>query len=1065
MKKIKILYIALLLTGLSSVPSYGADVYPGDTSIYGYTSYTLQPNVMIIFDNSGSMRGEIATGPSYDATVTYPETEECDGDPCNPTAVYRWRKGDWRLHIDDISEVACTRANDALSVYGTYQGRLRTDGSCRGSRNSYATGNYVNWLNTGVGYRPKLDVAKEVVTNLLDTTYGVRFGVMLFNRNQGGHILGVGDSYGHSGYEAYLNDMDATFTGSMTNRTALMNSINNVRATTWTPLAETLYETYRYFSGGESAFNRSVTYSIPLQYSCQKNYVIIVTDGMSTQDRHGVLVSLCNNGDCDGDGFEPSDDPAKSYSSFGSDYLDDVAHYLYHNDILPDTSNALTHGTQNITTHTVGFGLAGVPAAETLLRETAINGGGQYFSAGSTSGLSEALRQIIATILEDNTSFVAPVLPVSPENRTFSGSRIYMGFFKPQQGVMWHGNLKKYSLSSSDGSVQDKDGAAATFPDGSLKDTATSFWSLAPDGGNVDAGGVGALLLSRNFTANPRKIYTYTGTSANLTDGTNSLSVGNASLTAGMLGAADAATRTAIINYTHGYDAYDSDSDGSRTDKRAWIMGDILHSRPLVAHYNTFTYDASGVNESNCNTNKSLIFVGSNGGMMHAFRDCNGEEAWAFVPQDLLPELVTLSNSTHNYFVDSSPALYIHDVDKDGIIETTGATPDKVILIFGERRGGNHYYALDVSNPDFPVYMGRISPTEVNGASDLSYSELGESWSEPTIAEISVDVSGTTKTKVGVFFGAGYDNAIEDITPHSSSPNTKGRGFYVMELAELDSTGYPVFTNFGSKIWGYTNSDNTLVNQSVPSEMAVVDLDGNDFVDTIYVGDTGANMWRVSMLSPITSNWTVSKIFASGGDRKIFYRPSVTQEFGYNGIYFSTGDRAHPKEKTEVDRIYMLKDTGQSTADGISESHLQDLTSPSTVPALSTHKGWYIRLTNSGEKGLAASSVISGVASYTTYEPPGISTDVCASGGRGTARLYSVDYLDASAVLSLDSTNDGNGETLERNTTVGSGIPSGVVMGIGQRGFFGLLGVGGGLPQPKVKETGGIFPTYWRELR
>ena len=1125
MKKNKIvLCLAGLLMALAPNLSIGADTYVGDTAIYGATSNTVQPNVLLVVDTSDSMLDAATLGDPFDPAETYPTTYTCGNgsQECVTNSVYKQSGVEkrWTRHgslADYTTDVSCAPAFAALDSTATYQGALKTNGNCGGSSVSVVLGNYLNWLAASAGAQTKIDVAREVMTDLIYSTAGVKIGLMTYvaGGQDGGEILGWGAS--GSNYEALVKDMEDTFgantcddvtypeTAGTTNRAALICELEKqftvatLQSTTQTPLAETMYEARQYYASGKR-LKSNETYTTPIEYVCQKNYVVFMSDGMSKGDSNPTLKSFCNggafgsfgatgDGDCDGDSFEEALDPRKGYGGTGStDYFDDVSMYINQVDLLADdVAKPYTIGDQVAEVFTISFGLSGDTGAQRLLEEGAANGSGDtdyltassppdvtgttdnYFEAGSTAELSEALRVIFATIAEENSSFVAPVLPVSPENRTYTGSRIFMGFFKPQQNQMWLGNLKKYILAEDDGSVQDKDGVLATNTDGSIKDTAISFWSAAADGSDVDAGGVGEILMNRDFASDPRKLYTFTGTSTDLTHSSNSFSDDNSAITEADLGAPDAATRTAIINYIHGYDAYDEDNDTETTDKREWIMADVLHSRPLVTHYTSFVYDDAGVNEANCSTNKSLIFVGSNGGMMHAFRDCNGEEAWAFVPQDLLPELSTLSNTTHNYFVDSSPAVYVHDVDNDGNIETSGPNPDKVILVFGERRGGNYYYVLDVSDPDGPVYMGRISSTEIaqgtTTTASTAYGELGESWSEPTIELVEVDVSGTTKVKVGVFFGAGYDNDIEDVTPHSGSANTKGRGFYLMELAELNSSGYPVFSSAMSKLWGYTYSDNSLVNQSVPSEMAAVDLDGNGFVDTLYVGDTGGNMWRVGMTNPVSATWTVNRIFSSGGDRKIFYKPSVVQEHGFNGVYFNTGDRAHPKVTTEVDRLYMLKDTGQTTASGINDTHMQDLTSIATAPDLASHQGWYIRLTSLGEKGLSAPAVISGVASYTTYEPPSVGADPCLVGDRGTARLYSVDYLDASAVVSLDQTNDEGGVTYERSTTVGSGIPSGMVTGIGKEGYFGLLGVGGGLPQPKVKESGGVLPTYWREIR
>src|SRR3972149_11299731 len=70
------------------------DQYPGDTAIYGVSTATIQPNVLIILDNSGSMSDEVESGVSFNPSSTYAATNNCDGGgACSREKVYQWRSG------------------------------------------------------------------------------------------------------------------------------------------------------------------------------------------------------------------------------------------------------------------------------------------------------------------------------------------------------------------------------------------------------------------------------------------------------------------------------------------------------------------------------------------------------------------------------------------------------------------------------------------------------------------------------------------------------------------------------------------------------------------------------------------------------------------------------------------------------------------------------------------------------------------------------------------------------------------------------------------------------------
>jgi type IV pilus assembly protein PilY1 len=1066
----------------------------GDTDIYVANPATApRPNVLIIFDNNAGMGASATTGSSYDPLTVYPGPYTNDTVYKNVTT----NQNTNYVAMMDRSAVTCTEALDSLNAYGTWTASsgsgLKNSGTCgNGGSNIIYLGNLLNYnaAPSAGTTNSQVEIVRDAVISAVGSSLNaVNYGFLVFGSNKaGGRIIKPVADLSPVNSTAYKNFVEALPPGPAPGTDLLSG---NGR-----PLAEALYDAGVYFQGNYSnaAFtitNQNGPYGSPITADCQLSFVIVITNGDTDGDANPKLGAVI--GDRDGDGLEPG-----AYGS-GTHYLDDVAKYLYDTDLSP------LSGTQRVVTHAIQVFS---PFKDLVSRATNNqHGHGSYLLAASANELSQALLTVIANIvLETDTAFVAPVVPVSPDNRTYSGSRVYLGFFKPiSKNAFWHGNLKKFGIDST-GAVVDKNGAAATNADGSFKAGAISYWTTIADGGSVENGGTGEVLAKRNLTTSPRALYTYNDTAAdaNLTATANAFTTSNGWLAPGKLGVLTSTEKDQIINFVHGRDAYDEDADTDTTETRAtstteaWILGDILHSKPVIVNYQTYPFTPT--NESDCLLNKSLIFVGANDGMLHAFRDCDGSEAWGFVPPDGLRNLQYLSSQTHMYFVDGSPSIYTYDADKDGVIETG----DRVILLVGERRGGGQdvapatgfYYALDVTDPVAPRYLWRISNA------DAAYTELGETWSDPQITTIKIG----TSTKIVAVIGAGYDNLGEDARSGAVqvSADLKGRGIYVVEIATLDGSGVPVFTGSGTKVWGYTNGATTTttthadMDYSIPSSVAVVDTDSNGYADRLYVGDAGGNMWRFDIGDTITANWTGRHIFSanpgSGGatdvGRKIFYRPSVVPESGYTMLLFGSGDREHPLNTGLVDRIYAVKDRGQTSPKH--ESDMVDVTTDtlqvstdsaliaSTLAALDSQDGWYIKLdVNSGEKVLAPALTFFS-AYFTTYSPNIVaSPDPCAPGNLGTGRIYVLNYKTGEAVVDYDSSNNGisttntramnaSGQVLlrsDRVQTLGSGIPSGVVPIIQPGGEASILvGCGGGLCTPPSTSADTVVPLYWRRV-
>jgi type IV pilus assembly protein PilY1 len=609
--------------------------------------------------------------------------------------------------------------------------------------------------------------------------------------------------------------------------------------------------------------------------------------------------------------------------------------------------------------------------------------------------------------------------------KTTAGNYVYLALFKPTASAFWRGNIKKLGIADEDdtvlsikrGDILDSNGNKATDGMGEILDTSVSYWNTTEDGGETDMGGVGEILLNRSTE---RQIYSILcGDHTHhqpFTHGHNAFAKTNDSrIPPALFGVSNDTERDKIIDFVHGFDAYDQDGDLNTTEKREWILGAFLHSRPTVIHYDATT---------------SVIFAGANDGMLHAFLDSDGSELWAFIPPEFLGRLKDLTRIDTNrpeYFVDGAPSTVIIDANGDGDISEQDG--DKAILIFGERRGGGTYWGIDVTDPTDPLAPSALWKID---NTDPDFLELGQTWSTPTIAHLA---NGLTVA----IFGAGYDLNRDTDT----APDVVGRGVYIVDVLT------------GDLVWKYTFDDDPLMDSSIPSDITTVDANDNGYVDRLYVGSLSGKIWRFDVPGTDSTQWTAKIIY--NGERKIFYQPDVLFEDGYEILVWGTGDRANPKRKDFVNRIYMLKDRDVS---GLTESDLVDVTD--SEDTLTTANGWYIRLnTNLGEKVLAAPVTFFGASYLTTFTPgEGDETDPCYL-SEGTATLYGLDYKNGNPLIDLD----GDPETDPvRSISIGSSIPSGIVITLIKGWGIGLVGVSGGIYNQDLAHRHGITRIYWREL-
>ncbi len=193
-----------------------------------------------------------------------------------------------------------------------------------------------------------------------------------------------------------------TQTQANSNYSALINAINGLGAVANTPLAESYYEVTRYFRGMAPYYNGTPSsYTSPIQYRCQKNFGVVITDGLPTYDRTFPtndplgLARLPNWDGVNNDGADLNGD-----GEGDTLYLDDIAKFAFDIDMRSTGTDATGQSwdsadfrRQYLNTYTVGF-----TASNPMLSDAARYGAGKYYQAADSEGLNSALASALSDI-------------------------------------------------------------------------------------------------------------------------------------------------------------------------------------------------------------------------------------------------------------------------------------------------------------------------------------------------------------------------------------------------------------------------------------------------------------------------------------------------------------------------------------------------------------------------------------------------------------------------------------------------------------------------------------------
>lgn len=965
--------------------------------------------------------------------------------------------------------------------------------------------NYANWW---AYYHTRMQMTKTgaaLAFSSIDSNY--RIGYMSINNNTGSDFLNINDATsGSTGQKAawYAKFLAAIPYNGTGTRQAL--------ATAGLYYAGQLYGTK---VNGVSNVND------PMQYSCQRNFTILSTDGYWNEGDTGsthtdtpvaqgsdntfnpylsgiVTIDGYDIGDQDASLSRPySEGTSTDGSTITYDTMADVAAYYYNNSIRTaafgnaisqSTGLDLSGGSPNMSTSTMGLGASGfmqyqkdyatansgdyydvksgntagggicgwltsgaqcnwpIPVSNSQtavddLWHAAVNGHGTYYSAQNPTDVRNGLISFLASVKATLGSSAGAT--VSSPNVTQTNNSQYLSTFKSQE---WDGELAKYTIDATSG-------IAHTYADWSESGMAfaSATTNTSPLLDLQDAAGT-RNIYTYDVTANPSILTSFSWPSLSTTvQGYFSAAVAAGLSQWSSLSPASQTASTAagtnngaagynLVAYLAGNRSNEGAAGGAYYRQRTHILGDLVDSQPAYVTAPAYNYPDPGYASfaTNNSTRASMVYVGANDGMLHAFNGANGAEAFAYIPSMVLPNLYHLADnnyaSNHLFFVDGSPTSGDVCVANCSVSATASW---KTILVGGLGDGGRGYYALDVTNPSNPLPLWEFTDdTTKTGGKYVSDQDLGLTYGKPVITKLS---DGTWV----VLVTSGYNN----VSPGS------GDGILYVLNANTGALIKKIDTGVGgssglAQIGAYAPTNNT--------------------TQYVYGGDLDGNLWRfdisnlkgdgtgiVTTQSPVTTQLlTTLKDNSSPGQPQPITTAPVTGNSGGNIVVFVGTGRflglsdLSGTSTPQTQSIYAIKDTlavtggtavyasprtnlctVTSTTNCFVQNTLTDSKSgtrtvtSSIVANLGTMDGWFADLPETGERINTEMNLQLGILVFTS-NIPGTGT-ACSAGG--SSYLNYVNYTTGQNVpgqtsvgILLTTTNGSTALANSSTLTVGS---------------------------------------------
>jgi type IV pilus assembly protein PilY1 len=775
----------------------------------------------------------------------------------------------------------------------------------------------------------------------------------------------------------------------------------------------------------------------PVQYSCQKNFTILSTDGFWNGGKGFKLDgSAIGNQDNNAastprpkyDGGLNSTTEAGGGVNGGKETLADIAMHFYKTDLrdatLSNCIGALGAGSdvcknnvaptkkdpashQHMTLFTIGLGVDGEltfrPDYDTAstgdftqirsgsknwpspknddqtaiddLWHAAVNGGGTYYSAKNPQALSDGLGDALREV--GTRSGSAAAASTSNPQVTTKDNFVFSANYRT---AFWDSTIRRRRINTSTGDLE----KTIDWEASAILNTMVTASS-----------DVRTIYMFDGSTANKLKSFQHSALTstekAHLDISTWPDPTLKLSSWAGLnpAGQSAALAPSALVNFLRGQTGLEDDSGDANLPFRGreTPLGDIVNSETVYSKKSPFQYTDAG-HESFVNTTltrQGLLFAAANDGMLHAINSDTGREMWAYVPTAVIPNLYELAdkNYVHEFFVDGTPT--VGDVF-DG-------SSWRTIVVGGLNKGGKGFYALDVTNPTAPKALWEFCATGISCS--RTDPNMGFSYGNPVITKLG--------SEWVVIFTSGYNNA-------------DGKGYlYVVDAI----TGAQKFAPLVTSCTG--------ANCGLAKISPWIESYENNKTLRVYGGDLAGNLWRFDVANTIAPAGREAHKVAQFGNplagmvQSITTKPELSEVDGRAVILVGTGRFLGISDKvdTTVNSFYGVEDdlstaelgtvrtngklVKQTLTPGVDKDGRNILTNSDLPVDWVVKDGWFVDFPNAGERSMTDPVLALGTVTLTTNLPT--TADPCSGGG--ISWIYHLNWRSGGAVTTADQTESG----------------------------------------------------------